>query len=120
MTDKGTHVDKVLTRTWENKVDCWSVLVCCLSSLVQVGLFISIVYAFMISRKAGLNIGVTTSIWATEPFLVALTERVFFRVSLGLYQIVGMVLIMTMVILISLSDLFGPAPKVERLDGIIE
>ena len=72
--------------------------------------------AFMVSRKAGLNIGITTSIWSIVPFCVALVERVFFKVSVGLYQIIGMLLIVIMTILISLSDLFGPDAKEEKLD----
>ena len=72
--------------------------------------------AFKISRQAGLNIGVTTAIWSITPFFVAFIERVFFKVSIGLYQIIGMLLIVIMTVLISLSDLFGPDAKEEKID----
>ena len=108
---KETDTIKVLTRTWDNRFDWWSVTVCTLSSIIQVSVFVSVIMAFMVSRKAGLNIGITTAIWSIVPFIVAFIEKVFFNVSIGLYQIVGMLLIVIMTILISLSDLFGPDAK---------
>ena len=113
---KDTDKIKVLTRTWDNRFDWWCVMVCALSSLIQVSVFISAIMAFMVSRRAGLNIGITTAIWSIVPFVVALIERIFFKVSIGLYQIVGMLLIVIMTILISLSDLFGPDAKEEKLN----
>ena len=95
-------------RTWDNKFDWWSVFVTSFSSITKVGVFVSVIMAFMVSRKVGLNIGITTAIWSIYPFAVAFVERIFFKVSIGLYQIIGMLLIVIMTVLISLSDLFGP------------
>ena len=81
LTDKDIGVEKVLTRTWNNEIDWRCVILCSLTSLIQVSVFISAIMAFMISRRAGLNIGVATAIWSILPFFVAFVERIFFKVS---------------------------------------
>ena len=49
-TDKDTDADKALLRTWTNEFDWWSMIVCCLSSFIQIGCFTSIIVAFKVSR----------------------------------------------------------------------
>ena len=41
------------------------------------------------------------------PFCIALAEWIIYRVSIRLYHIIGMLALVAMTILISLSDLFG-------------
>ena len=111
LTDKDLNVRKVLTRTWENKIDWWAITVCTFSAGVQMVIFISVILAFKASRQAGLNIGITTAIWSCTPFMVAFMEFILYRVRIRLYQIVGMIMLVAMVLLVSLADLFNPSPK---------
>ena len=69
------------------------------------------------SRLAGLNIGIASTIWAVQPFFVAFCERVLFRVRLCFYQFVGMFFLVVMAIFIALSDLFGPEAPIDQLQA---
>ena len=76
---------KVLSRTWENKIDWWTFLVCIGSAAFQVVIFVSVILAFKFARLAGLNIGIITAIWSFIPFMVAAIERVVYGISIKLY-----------------------------------
>ena len=69
--------------------------------------YYSVVLAARASRLSGLNLGITTAIWSFIPFFVAIIERILYAVGIKPYQILGMLMIVCMSILVSLSDLFG-------------
>ena len=71
-------------------------------------MFVGVIASFQKSKAAGLNIGIASAIWSFVPIFVALIERAFFGVKIQLFQVLGMVFLVSMSILISLSDLFGP------------
>ena len=73
---------KVLTRTWDNRFDWRAVLFCIVIALFQFLIYSSIVLCFKIANMAGLNIGIAQSIWALNPFMVAVMERIVWGVSL--------------------------------------
>ena len=73
---------KVLTRTWDNQFDWWTLGFCILSATMQFAIFASVILCFKVSKAAGLNIGIAQCIWALNPFLVAVTERLFWGVGL--------------------------------------
>ena len=100
-------VKKVLTRTWENKFDWWSIFILLLASIFQAGLYISCILPFKAARTNGLNIGIITAIWSFVPFFVAIQERILYNVGIKIHHIIGMIFLVAMTILISLSDLFG-------------
>ena len=49
---------KVLTRTWDNRVDWWTLIFCLLSAAMQFAIYAAVVLCFRVSRAAGLNIGI--------------------------------------------------------------
>ena len=97
---------KVLTRTWGNKFDFGILAYGCFSAFIQMVFYYSVVLAARASRLSGLNLGITTAIWSFVPFFVAIIERIVYGVGVKPSQILGMVLLVLMSILISLSDLF--------------
>lgn len=105
----------MLTRTWDNKLDWWAFSVCLGLAVLQILMVGSVILAFKHARSAGLNIGIITAIWSFIPFGVAALERIIYGISIKLFQIVGMLAIVVMAILVSLSDLFSPDANVETL-----
>lgn len=77
--------------------------------------YLSVILAFEKAALAGLNIGITTAIWSIVPFFVAVSERVFFNVGIKPYHVVGMLFVVVMTILVSLSDLFSSANEEKTL-----
>ena len=76
---------KVLTRTWDNKID-WAVgLYCIFSAAIQTCTYLSIMLCFRYSHRAGLNIGISQSIWALYPFMVALQDKCFYGIQIKCY-----------------------------------
>lgn len=69
--------------------------------------YYSVILAAQAARLSGLNLGITTAIWSFMPFFVAISERILYGTGVKPYQILGMLLIVLMSILVSLSDLFG-------------
>ena len=104
-----TEKKKVMLRTWGNRFDCWALSVCMLTAFWQVLFYYSVVLAARASRLSGLNLGITTAIWSFVPFFVAVIERIVYGIGIKPYQILGMILIVCMSVLVSLSDLFGRA-----------
>ena len=113
-------VKKVLTRTWDNRLDWWTFLVILSSAIGQALVFMSVILAFNKSRQAGLNIGISSAIWSIKPFLVSLCEKLFFAVGLKMYQLVGMLVLVVMAVLIAVSDIFGPNAKEIQIDETTE
>ena len=74
---------------------------------MQLGIYASVILALKAARRSGLNIGIIEAIWSIAPFCIAFAEWIIYKVGLKLYQIVGMIAIVAMTILISLSDLFN-------------
>ena len=54
----------------------------------------------------GLNVGITTAIWSFIPFFVAIIERILYGIGIKPYKILGMMMIVSMSILVALSDLY--------------
>ena len=69
--------------------------------------YYAIVLGARAARLSGLNLGITTAIGSIVPFLIAAVDRIFFGIGIKLHQIIGMILIVSMSVLISLSDLFS-------------
>ena len=92
--------------TWDNQFDWTSFWVIMYLGLSQVIAYAAVILPFKFARLSGLNIGIIEAQWSISPFFVALCEWVISRVGIKLYQIIGMLLLATMAILISLSDLF--------------
>ena len=70
-------------------------------------LFYSVILAAQASRLSGLNLGIMAAVWSFLPFFVAVAERILYGNGVKPYQILGMILIVTMSVLVSLSDLFS-------------
>ena len=98
---------KVIARTWGNRFDYSSVALCLLAGFWQMLFYYSVVLAARASRLSGLNFGITTAIWSFIPFFVAIVERILYAVGIKPYQLLGILMIVFMSILVSLSDLFG-------------
>ena len=98
---------KVLHRTWDNRIDWWTLFICIIGGVGICAIFIGVILALKVSRMAGLNIGIASAIWSFIPFFVAFLEKILYGVGIKLYQFVGMILLVIMAILIALSDLFG-------------
>ena len=81
----NSSVKKVLTRTWDNKLDWWTLAVLVVSAGFQVLFYLSVILAFKAARQAGLNIGIATAIWSFVPFFVAFMERVLYGVGIRLF-----------------------------------
>ena len=72
----------------------------------------TIIFVMKLSHQAGLNIGITISIWAINPFFVALVEKIRFNNSLTCSQFLGMLALTVMAVMVSLSDVFNPDAEV--------
>ena len=70
-------------------------------------MYFAIQLAFEASRLSGLNIGIIEALWSIAPFFVAFADWVIHQVRVKLYQFIGMLGLVAMAILISLSDLFN-------------
>jgi len=70
----------------------------------QLAVLMSIIYSYDVSNRAGLNIGISTSIWATSAFISAVLDRIIYGSQIKLYQIGGMVALVGCGILVSLSE----------------
>ena len=87
---------------------------CLLSALWQFFIYASAMLCFKVAKSAGLNIGIAQCIWALNPFLVAVIERVFWGVGLAHTQVLGMCSLVACTICVSLSELFqGDESKLE-------
>ena len=76
--------------------------------------YYSVVLATTASRRSGLNLGITTAIWGFIPFFIAIIDRIVYGTGVKPYQIVGMILIVCMSVLVSLSDLFSDDKNVAK------
>ena len=72
--------------------------------------------ALMLARRAGLNIGIVTAVWSLVPFFVAVLDKMIYGSKIKLYHIFGMLLVVVMAVLISLSNLFGSNPDVIKAE----
>ena len=106
---------KVLLRTWDNSFDWRTMFFCLLSALWQFFIYASAMLCFKVAKSAGLNIGIAQCIWALNPFLVAVIERVVWGVGLAHTQVLGMCSLVACTICVSLSELFqGDESKLEQ------
>ena len=55
---KISKKNKVLTRTWDNRIDWWTIVFCLVSACMQFAIFASVILCFRVSHAAGLNIGI--------------------------------------------------------------
>ena len=117
---KSNGEPKVLMMTWDNKFDWFTFFFCIVSAVMQMFTYFAIIICFKFSHKAGLNIGIAQSIWALNPFMVAVVERVFWGKGLKIFQILGMIALVICSVLVSLSELFtgdGSDQEVVIVDG---
>ncbi len=71
---------KVMLRKYEdNSFDWWSLFILFMGAVFQSAIYLSIVLTFKVARMAGLNIGIAQAIWAVNPFLVSILERVVYK-----------------------------------------
>lgn len=66
----------------------------------------AIVLTFKVARSAGLNIGIAQAIWAINPFLISILERVVYKRAFNFQQIYGMMALILCAIFVSLSEVF--------------
>ena len=69
--------------------------------------YYAIVLGARAARLSGLNLGITTAIGSIVPFCVAVIDKIVLGIGIKPHQIIGMILIVSMSVLISLSDLFS-------------
>ena len=72
--------------------------------MMQVLILNMVMFTIYFSVLADLNTGIGTSIWALTPFMMSLGDHLFFGHKLKYNHVVGITLIITCVILISLRD----------------
>ena len=106
---------KVLMRTWDNRVDWYTIAFCILSAVWQFFIYASAMLCFKVAKSAGLNIGIAQCIWALNPFLVAVIERVFWGVGLAKTQVFGMCSLVACTICVSLSELFQADDSLQEI-----
>ena len=82
MLDQNSKKRKVLLMTWENNF-CWkSAAIVLLFGAFEIAIISVIILTMELSHQAGLNVGIAISIWAINPFFVALVEKIRFNNSL--------------------------------------
>lgn len=113
--DNNPNKRKVLLMKWNNDFDWKALGFLTFFAIYEMFMISSIILTMQVAHQAGLNNGIAIAIWSINPFFVALVERIGFNVNLNISQFLGMLALMTMAILVSLSDLFSP--KAETLIG---
>lgn len=83
-------------------------------ALFQLGVYMTIIYTFDVANRAGLNIGISTSIWAINPFMTAVLDNLLYGTQIKLYQNVGMLALAICGILVSLSEFVNNETVVEQ------
>ena len=63
--------------------------------------------SFKIAKMANLNIGISQAIWALNPFLVSIIERVIYGVPFDPKKLFGMTALILCAIFVSLSEVFS-------------
>ena len=76
---------KVLTRTWDNRFDWWALFLCTVGGVMQLLFYVGVTASFKKSRQAGLNIGISSAIWSFVPIFVAILERIFYGIGVGVH-----------------------------------
>ena len=76
-----------------------------IGALLQFSVYTTICMTFLYSKRANLNIGIPSSLWAINPFLVACMDRIINGTPLKFYQLFGMGWMMVAAVIISLSNL---------------
>jgi drug/metabolite transporter (DMT)-like permease len=66
----------------------------------------TIVFTFLYSKRAGLNIGIATSIWSLNPFMTAVLDRFIYGSEIKRYHVFGMSSLVICAVLVSMSELF--------------
>ena len=108
---------KVLLRTRDtNQFDWHSLVIVFCGAAFQAAIFFSIIVGFNMSKKAGLNIGISQAIWSVNPFLCSLVERCVYGVAFDRRQFFGMSALIACAIFVSLSEVFNP-PTEEAIDA---
>ena len=79
------------------------------AAALEIVIFFVIIWVFQVAHQAEMNIGICVGIWAIFPFIVAIWERVAFKVELTCSQFIGMLALLVMAVLISVSDSLKPS-----------
>ena len=98
----------MLLRTWENSFDWKAFGVLVFFACYEIVIVASIMVTFKVAQMAGMNIGISVALWSIGPFFIAITDWVIYGQGLRCFQIVGMLALMAMAIMVSLSDVFFP------------
>lgn len=78
LLDQAGREKKVLLRTWDNSFDWRSLMICIVGAVFQTAIYLSIVLCYRKARQAGLNIGIAQAIWAINPALISVLERIVY------------------------------------------
>jgi hypothetical protein len=98
---------------WDGSFDWAMIFLYILGAMFQISVYMTIVFTFDLSIRAGLNIGISTSIWAINPFLTAMLDRFLHKTQIQTYQMVGMLTLCLCGILVSLSEFVTTTPESE-------
>ena len=91
---------------WDGSLD-WAMLgLFAVGAIFQLAIYVTIVFTFLYSKRAGLNIGIATSIWSLNPFMTAVLDRFVYGSEIKRYHVVGMTSLVVCAILVSMSELF--------------
>jgi drug/metabolite transporter (DMT)-like permease len=95
--------------TFKWNVVGWMVYV----AFIQVLIFSGVMLTFSTSYKADLNPGIASTIWSTSPFVQAVVDYLIWSVELKPYHYVGMSLMLSCGIIISISNIIVPQDEVD-------
>ena len=118
LLDQAGRDKKVLLRTWDNRFDWCSLSICILGAIFQTCIYLSIVLCYRKAREAGLNIGIAQAIWAINPAMISVLERVVYGTKLVAKQIYGTALILIMCVCVSLSNVIYPKEETDPISKL--
>lgn len=92
-----------------NNFDWHALFVIMCGAVFQFGIFTAISLSFKVARMADLNIGISQAIWAINPFLVSIVEKVIYGVPFDPKSLLGMSALILCAVCVSLSEVISPA-----------
>ena len=108
---------KVLLRTLDtNRFDWYSLFMVFLGTFCSASLIITITMSFKVAKMAGLNIGISQSIWSLSPFFVGLTDKYIYGHPFDRRKLLGMAAVVVCAICVSLSKVFESPKDGEAAD----
>ena len=77
-----------------------------LGTFFTAAIIITITMSFKVAKMAGLNIGISQSIWALQPFLIALIDKYIYGNPFDRRKLLGMAALVVCAMFVSLSKVF--------------